>query len=189
MKIWHFKRRRCRKFIGLSVTIFVIVVMGGTVAAVAETANGRSAQKNITVAADQLIVDRSANTAEFVGNVKVTRSDGYLTADRLVVYYRNNSTATPNENRSVNLHSGIDKMVAEGHVRIETPQIVATGERAVYRQENRTIVLSGTNAGIRSGNNSVAGTSITLYIDNDSISVLGDTNRRVEAILTPGQPN
>jgi lipopolysaccharide export system protein LptA len=189
VKIWHFNARPGLKFIGFAVLIAILMPVGGPLKTVAETKTESTAEKKITIAADQLVVDREANTAEFAGNVNVTRTDGHLTADRLVVYYRNAARETPKENRSGDLNSGIDKMVAEGHVRIETPQIVAEAEKAVYRQSDRTIVLSGANARVSSGNNSVAGSSITLYIDKESISVVGDAHQRVEAILTPGQQN
>ena len=138
---------------------------------------------------DLLVVDRDANTAEFLKNVTVTRADGRLTAERVLIYYRDTAGAEDEGNSAGAIKSGIDKMIAEGHVRIETSELTAEAERAVYSHSKQTIVLTGPKTRLRSGNNSVAGSSITLYIDKERILVVGDTKTRVEAVLAPERPD
>jgi lipopolysaccharide transport protein LptA len=159
--------------------------MAAGTAAEGDTDVGKAGR--IRIAADQLVVDREANTAEFLRHVTVRRADGRLTADRVVIHYRNAPQGVPGESRSGEIRSGIEKMIAEGRVRIETPDMIAEAERAVYSRRRQTIVLTGPEPRIRSGNNSVAGSTITLYIDEEKILVLGDAKTRVEAILTPGR--
>jgi lipopolysaccharide transport protein LptA len=168
--------------------VFALIQIGwsGCDSAAAETAP--TGERRILITADQLVVDRDADTAEFSQNVTVRRYDGRLTADRVLIYYRDAPKAGRDPGGTGEIKSGIDKMVAEGHVRIETPELTADAERAVYSRSKQTLILSGPNTRIRSANNSVAGSSITLYIDEDKFVVVGDAETRVEAVLTPGKP-
>jgi lipopolysaccharide export system protein LptA len=138
------------------------------------------APRRIDFSSDTLIADRTAQTAEFVGNVKISRGSDVITADRLIVTY---DRKQPPAETGVGAKSAIRKAVATGNVRIATGNMTATAQRAVYTQDSQTIVLSGENARVTSGNNSVAGTTITLYIDHEQITVTGDGGHRVRALF------
>jgi lipopolysaccharide export system protein LptA len=187
VKIWRFNSVFNRKSFVFTAA-FVLFLGGGRAVTAADVKTDTADENRISITADQLVVDRDANTAEFLKNVTVTRADGRLTADRVLIYYRDTAGAEDEGNSAGAIKSGIDKMIAEGHVRIETSELTAEAERAVYSHPKQTIVLTGPKTRLRSGNNSVAGSSITLYIDEDKFVVVGDAETRVEAVLTPGKP-
>jgi lipopolysaccharide export system protein LptA len=188
VKIWRFNSVFNRKSFVFAAAI-ALCLGGGRAVTTADVKTDTASENRISITADQLVVDRDANTAEFLKNVTVTRADGRLTADRVLIYYRDTAGAEGEGNSAGAIKSGIDKMIAEGHVRIETSELTAEAERAVYSHPKQTIVLTGPKTRLRSGNNSVAGSSITLYIDKERIVVVGDAKTRVEAVLTPERPD
>lgn len=105
------------------------------------------------------------------GDVKVSQADLTLRSDVLSVTLDMKTTGKPRE------------IVAQGNVRIVNGERVATGRRAVFDQQKRTITLSGT-AVLRDGPNEVAGDRVVVYLDEQR-SVVEGGNKRVRAVLFP----
>jgi lipopolysaccharide export system protein LptA len=62
----------------------------------------------------------------------------------------------------------------------------ASGDRAVFDQASRQIVLVG-NPVLRDGPNEVQGDRLTVYLDEGRSVVESSPKRRVSAVLFPGQ--
>ena len=75
-------------------------------------------------------------------------------------------------------------MIAMENVRIVQLNKVATGEKAVYTRENRTVVLTG-NPQAKQDCDIVKGDKITIYLDEDKSLVEGGANNRVKAVVHP----
>jgi lipopolysaccharide export system protein LptA len=79
----------------------------------------------------------------------------------------------------------IDKIVAMGKVAVHRAQGgVATAEKAVYGQQEETIVLTG-NPVVREGNNFVKGDRITIYLKENRSVVEGSQDKKVTATVFP----
>ena len=75
----------------------------------------------------------------------------------------------------------IEKIIATGNVHIKSDELVAISHQAIYTKETGIIILSGHDSIVISGNNSIAGTQIILYMDEKGIKVTGNSTKRVEA--------
>lgn len=118
-----------------------------------------------------------------MGNVKATQGTTVITADRLKIYY----SVPEKTDRPIAGEEAIQKIIASGKVSIRFGDILAKTKQAVYTKETRTIVLTGPNSTIEDGNNSIAGSTITLYMDGKSIRVSSGQRNRVNAVFHPGE--
>ena len=130
----------------------------------------------VTIVAKELEFDYGASTLTYRGNVTVTQADMTLNSKLLRVTL---DREAPDEVREV---------LAEGDVRISQGSRVATGGRAVFDQNARTVVLSD-HAVLREGLNEVAGERVIVYLD-EARSVVEGGDQRVRAVLFPpsGEP-
>lgn len=125
----------------------------------------------VRIKADQLEFDYRGRVLVYRGAVTVTQADLKLTSDSLRVRF---DPDAPDPVREV---------VAEGAVRISKGQREATGGRAVFDQEKRTVTLSD-DATLRDGPNEVAGERVVVYLDEERSIVEGGKDR-VRAVLFP----
>jgi lipopolysaccharide export system protein LptA len=147
--------------------------------ALAQAASGPKAEK-IHVTADRLVAKSKANMAEFVGNVRVTQGDTTIRADRIKIYTKKTGKGAASNAAG---KEAIDRILAEGNVRISLKDGVAESEQAEYQADKRVIVLSGPEAKVTRGGNSIIGSRITLYRDDGRINVDGSDRQRVEAVF------
>ena len=137
--------------------------------------------KIVDIWSDQLIVDHGEKLAEFVGNVKAVRGASTMTADRLKVYYRERG------GKSARTLQGIEKIVAEGNVRITSGELEAEAGTSTYDPRMGTIVLSGKNTRVTTGKNTVSGSNITLFVEEERIRVSGGSGGRVRTVIDPSK--
>ena len=89
---------------------------------------------------DDMIVGFAEEWAEFpergvrtlTGNVRITRPDGYLNADKVTMYY------DPDDPDRV-----VQKTIAEGNVSLKEGTVVATCDKAVFTENNNLMELTG----------------------------------------------
>jgi outer membrane protein assembly factor BamD len=110
----------------------------------------------------------------FKGNVVAKQTDSYLFSDKLTGYVNSET----NE---------IDRVEAEGNVKIVKGDKTATCKQAVYLRDKGQIVLKG-DVVVFSGNDKLTGDIITDYINEDRYVVQGgDKDKRARATITPKQ--
>jgi lipopolysaccharide export system protein LptA len=144
---------------------------GGTQADLLSRLSLTSQSGPVNISSKELEFDYRTRTLTYRGNVVVSQADLKLSSDQLRVVLNE-------QTREV-----IREVTAEGHVRIEQGERVATGGRAVFDQAKRTVVLSE-NAVLREGPNEVAGERVIVYLDEQR-SVVEGGNQRVRAVLYP----
>jgi len=125
----------------------------------------------VEVSADRLDADDKSQILVFSGNAVATQDDVTIQGDRLTVKYTG-------EKRE------IERVVAEGSVRITQGTRVATGEKAVLYHVEERIVLTGSPK-VSDGDNFVHGQEITLYLNDQRSVVTGGAGGRVNAVFTP----
>lgn len=125
----------------------------------------------VTISANRLEFDYRSRILTYRGTVTVTQADLTMQSDLLRV------TLDPDARQPV------QKIEAEGAVRIAKGERQATGGRAVFDQEKRTVTLSD-NATLRDGPNEVAGERVVVFLDEER-SVVEGGDQRVRAVLFP----
>jgi lipopolysaccharide export system protein LptA len=134
----------------------------------------------IQITADQLIGQVKDNTAEFIGNVEAVQGDFVIRSDRLQIHYR------PDAGRPTPDAAGgdaIEKIVAIGHVRIQSGSRSAQTELAEYLVDQGLLVLKGDNSTVTDGSNSIKGSFIRYSLVDGKISVVGGPSERVRAVF------
>ncbi len=178
MRMLHYRAAR-KSYRILSALVGAFVLVTGFMTFFAYADNNHE-NKKIHITADRLISDSEAGCAEFVGNVKATSEDGVITSDKLKIYYKKGSDKK--ENLALSEES-IEKIVANGNVKIRFDNRVAVTQQAVYITESRILILTGTGSKVTSGNNSISGSKITLYRVDGRITVESSSEKRVEAVF------
>jgi len=190
MRSLDFKKNLCRIFLFFAAAFMLVA---GPIApspgyadekpSDTDTHNLAKDQK-IHITADKLIYDNDTEYAEFIGNVRATQEDTVITADRLKIFVKANSShkASP-----VIGEESITKLVADGNVKINFDNRVAVTPKAVYNTQTSVLVLSGNNSRIVSGDNSISGEKITIYRATGRINVESGGEKRVEAVFFSGK--
>jgi len=132
----------------------------------------------IHINADRLISNIEDGWAQFTGNVCVTRESLIIKSDSLKIYYKK---LLKGKNKQVTGQELIEKIIATGNVHIKSDELVAISHQAIYTKETGIIILSGHDSKVISGNNSIAGSQIILYMEEKGIKVTGSGTKRVEA--------
>jgi len=133
----------------------------------------------ITVNANSLEYDYKRNVVVYRGEVDASQGPVRLRGDTLTVTLEQGAKdGTPSDGTQ-----RVKQIVAEGNVRIDHGTRWATGGRAVFDQNVRTVVLSDQPV-MHDGPNEVAGDRVVVYLDEDR-SVVEGGRRRVKAVLHP----
>jgi len=137
-------------------------------------------EQELVITADRLDADVNENYSEFSGNVKAVQGDTVITADRIRIYFKSS------RNSSGQLGVGedaVEKITARGHVKINTGEMTALTSEASYISASRLIVLSGPGSTVKSGKNSITGSSITLDRASGRITVENSAENQVRALF------
>ena len=117
--------------------------------------SGKNVPINIT--SERMEAYNKKDLIIFYGNVKATRQDTTLWADRMDIYLNKESKK-------------ISRIVALGNVKVNQEDKNATAEKGTYFDDTQEILLEG-NPLVWQKNNVLKGTSITLHLDQDRIVV------------------
>lgn len=147
-------------------------------------AEDAAAENKIHIRADKLVSQRKSNYILFTGNVDVEMETTRIRSSELKVFYKQAPAAD-----APATEGNIDKIVASKDVRIDMDNRQATCEKAVYRADDRILVLTGNEVVIRSENNSITGRQITFNQETGEIIVDGEGGQRVNAIIHQGDGN
>jgi lipopolysaccharide export system protein LptA len=139
-----------------------------------------AAERTIHVTAERLVSDSNNNQAEFIGNVHATQGNTQITADRLKLFF--SKKADTDETASA---QSLEKLVASGNVQIKFDNRLAVAKQAVYITAERVLVLTGPDATVTSGENTISGEKITFYRTDGRFTVEGGSGGQVKATILP----
>jgi lipopolysaccharide export system protein LptA len=160
----------------LSVTIVSVFFLWGFAASVVQAApEARKGTSNlpITVKSNDLTADNKGKTAVFTGKVVAKQGDVTIFCDRMTVYYGNTQ-------------GDVDKIEADGNVRIVQENRTGLASHAVYDSRLGKITLTGGSPKVMQGADTVSGEVITYFVDEERSNVSGG---RVEATIHPKPKN
>jgi len=168
-------------------TLFTAAILLASVSAWADDKTNSpgpevDAQK-ILITARQLVTNTATRLAEFQGEVRVRQGETVIDADSLKIHY----TGGPQDKTTASAEGeSIEKIIAEGNVKIQMDNRIAFADHAVYTTADSVLVLTGKNSRLTSGNNSITGSKITFFRADGRVKVEAGEDRRVEAVLFPG---
>jgi lipopolysaccharide export system protein LptA len=115
------------------------------------------------------------------GNAKAIRGDMVVDADTLMAHEREKPTVAPgapkppkppkDANADKNGTGDIDKMTADGHVRITDPKQRVTGDHAVYDLDQHVMVVTGNNLRYETEKEIVTAKDSLEYYEDKKIAV------------------
>jgi lipopolysaccharide export system protein LptA len=135
----------------------------------------------IRITADQLVTDNQKRTAVFNGRVTAVQGDTTLTAERLTIFYRSSNSQTAVDTND------IERLEAQGDVRIAFDNKLAVSNQAVYIIDERKLVLEGPESKVVSGQNQIVGSRITFHRNDGRMILESDQNNQVKAIIHSDQ--
>ena len=181
MKIFNF-RRPSGPVPAMWLGLMLVSLMVSTAMAGSDPPAGKAADpeaKKIHITADRLISNTTDNHAEFTGNVKARQGETQIQADSLKMIFSGKSAS-----RNASPAQSLEKLVADGNVEIKFDNRLAVARQAVYITAQRMLILSG-EASVTSGDNTIAGETITFYRDDGRFTVEGGPKGRVQAVILP----
>ena len=125
----------------------------------------------IYITADWMEVDQGKNTITYKGRVVTVQNDMTMRSETLTAYY------DPDMKQ-------MKQIVAEGKVNATQGNRVATGDKAVFDNNAKTVTLTGSPV-MRQGNSQVSGVKVVYYMDQDKAIAEGDGKIRVQATVFP----
>lgn len=151
----------------------------------AQTAPETAGGQKIHITAERLVSDQNRQYAEFTGDVRATQGETLIESDRLKVFYKGGADLSGEQAAG----EVIKKIVATGHVTIDFEDKTAYSEKAVYTAQNGELVLSGPDTRIESKSNYIHGEKIVWNRNTGEITVIGGTDKRVEAVFESEEEN
>ncbi|MGD9280133.1 MAG: LptA/OstA family protein [Desulfobacterales bacterium] len=185
--ISHANSGKKRLFVCALPVLIMLLLLAGTqdAAAAPETIdpNDTNHENNhIRITADKLVATVDAAEIEFIGTVKTIREDAVITSDRLKIIY--DPDAIKKSARGSQKET-IKKIIATGHVKIVTDDIIAETDRAEYTIKSKILVLRGDQSRVSQGGHSITGAKFTLYRSEGKLSVESKGKNRIRAIVQP----
>jgi lipopolysaccharide export system protein LptA len=120
----------------------------------------------ITIKSKEMSADNKGKTAVFIGNVVAKQGDVTILADKITIYYGDQK-------------GEVDKVEADGNVRIIQDKNTGISSHAVYESREGRMVLTG-NPRVMQGKDTISGGIITCYVDEDRCNVIGEANVTIQ---------
>ncbi len=152
-----------------TIILVIIVLMTASAVLAAPAVRKATSSQPITIKSDELVADNKGKVAVFTGKVVAKQGDVTIFCDKMTVHYG----AVKGE---------VDKIEADGNVRIVQENRTGTAAHAVYDSKEGKVILTGGPPKVMQGADTVSGEVITYFIDDDRSSVSGG---RVEATIHP----
>ena len=154
-----------------AILLSVMLWAAPSLAAAPSDAPLTGSREPIEITSDRLDADDNARLMMFIGNAVAKQGDATIYADRLTVRYAAQG-------------GDVDRVVAEGNVRIVQGERVATSRRADFFRDQERILLTGDPQVTEKGS-TVKGHQITLFMKERRAVVQASQNGRVNAVFQP----
>lgn len=120
----------------------------------------------VEVSSDELSVDQQTGTAVFTGNVVIGQGDMRLSAQRVMVVYRDSA-------------NGIAKLQATGGVTLVSGNDAAEAQQADYSIDDGTIVMRG-NVLLAQGGSALSADVMTIRLRDGTANMSGNVRSRLQ---------
>lgn len=132
----------------------------------------------VKITSDRMIYDENGKVVSFVGNVVAEHGQLTLWASKLSAFFSSNG-------KKIGADS-VDKIIAEGSVRVKKENTEGTCGKLTYQVEEQILKMEQ-NPLLQDGPNSLTGEVINFHVRDNRSEVIGGKGQRVKAIfMTPG---
>jgi len=139
----------------------------------------------IQIVSDRLEAFSEKKMVVFSGNAVATQGDKSIRSDRISLFYRKGAPDKAAKSVKIQEDAGeLERMEANGHVRVTQGDRIVTGDEAVFYQDQQKVVMIG-NAIMKEGKNIIRGQKIVVFLDENRGVVEADENKRVTATIYP----
>ena len=147
-----------------------------------------SSEGPVDVTADSMVYNSDKNTVSFQGSVEAARGEFRLWADSLTIFLRGSGEKSGDASSSSSLAAAmggtdLDRIVAERNVRFKNGAQHGSAQKATYLARPNTLVLEGAPI-LHDGDNSISGSVIRYYVNENRSVVEGGPKRRVHAVFS-----
>jgi lipopolysaccharide export system protein LptA len=180
--------RRTRVFRWAIIGAALATITGGaSLAAESGLGLNHDAKQKIVINADSMEVHQNERLANFKGNVVAVQGDLTMKADSVKVYYSLQQGAGGAENADT---TQIQRIDAEGHVRITSPSESATGSWGIY-DVGRDLLTLGGEVVLNRGQTKIEGSRLELDLKTGKSRMVSassaDQSGRVRGVFAPPQ--
>ncbi|MBU0968605.1 MAG: lipopolysaccharide transport periplasmic protein LptA [Proteobacteria bacterium] len=165
--------------------LFLICLIGSItlLPALPASAQGPKADEPIHVEADRMVSKQKENAIIFTGNVDAKQGVLTIHSDEMTVYHQNQPAAAGAKQEGP---QKIQKLYADGNVKIVQDNLVATGNHMEFFADTRKVLLTG-DTKVWQDNNLVTGEKVMLDLNTGTTVVEPDKNNggRVKAFFYP----
>ena len=170
--------RAMKNIYKISQAILIVCVIFTSISAAERFSKEKNSDLPIEITAEKMTSDQKSMRIVFVGNVVAKQGNLTIFSDKMTVY----------NNKKNNKKKGkkIEKIVAQGNVRIEKEERFASGDHAVYIEKEDKIVLTG-NPRAWEENNEIVATEMVFLINKDKFIVKGDKEKKIKLTFYPDQ--
>ena len=142
--------------------------------------NIKEETNQIRITADRLVGSYNRNYAEFTGSVEAVYGNFIIKSDSLKIYYKRDPEK---KEKPKAIEGSIDKIIANGNVKIWADGNVATTQQAVYTTDTMVLILTGENSTVTNNKNFISGSKITIDRSNNTVKVESSVENRVKALF------
>ena len=143
----------------------------------------KSGDDPLVIRSETLEIDNKNQKVIFKGTVDARKSTFTITCQEMHPYYHGDSSGKTEGAEDVR----VDRVVATGDVTItRSDGGKAMADQAIYYQKDDKVILTG-NPVVKQGQDFVEGTKITFFIGERRSIVEGSGQKRVRAVIFPGQ--
>ncbi len=142
-------------------------------------------------ATDRMEYYANEKKATAIGNAKVVRTNDTLMADSVTAFFKDGAAKTtpaPTTTSQSTLGGGnLDRLEADGHVVIKTPNETLHGQKGIYRADSNTAELIG-KVKIERGENVLEGERAEVNLNTNVSKLFGSEKAggRVRGVFFPG---
>ncbi|MEM6415845.1 MAG: LptA/OstA family protein [Pseudomonadota bacterium] len=126
----------------------------------------RNSDEPLDITSDRL--ESQENIATWIGDVRAVQGDSILTTERLILIRKDDGN--------------LDRIEAVGTVRFATAEEAITGDKAIYRDLERTITMTG-EVVVTQGKQILTGGDLIYWVDTGRIEFKGDEGQRIRGIF------
>lgn len=135
----------------------------------------------VDITADSMVYDADKNNVVFQGKVEATRGDFKMWSEMLTLYLKSDDKE---KKGPAGMEGGdLDRIVAEKNVRFKNGPQTGTASKATYFAGRNILVLEG-NPILHDGDNSIRGSVIRYFVDENRSVVEGSSKQRVHAVFS-----
>lgn len=133
---------------GIVILLAMVLLLGSHPALSASSSDTDSATPDKApsgIRADRTRIDPEDTSVEYIGNVIITQSESFINADNIKAFLKKSADGKLplNEGSTENIGDSVNKLVANGNVKIVYKDVVVTGDEAVYDAATQLFVITG----------------------------------------------